>query len=58
MSLVGQNAEAFMSPIGVEFFLDFILHHHHQAGSGINARENAGTVSGQIHTQLKKLLHF
>jgi len=58
MSLVGQNTEAFMSQIGVEFILDFTLHHHHQAGSGINTRENSGTVSGKILAQLKKLLHF
>ena len=58
MSLIGQNTEAFMSQIGVEFILDFTLHHHHQAGSGINTKDSGQTVSGKILTQLKKLLHF
>jgi hypothetical protein len=34
-SFIGQNTEAFMSPIGVEYLLNFSLNHHHTAGSGI-----------------------
>ena len=57
-SLVGQNTEAFMSPIGIEFINQFVLQHHHTSGSGITAGETSQTVTGKIQTCIKKLLHF
>jgi hypothetical protein len=53
MSLVGQNTEAFISIIGIEFILNFTLQHHHNVSS-----EASHTVSGKIQTSLKKLLHL
>jgi len=57
-SLIGQNTEAFMSPIGIEFINNFILQHHHSSGSGIATGETSKTVTGKIQTSIKKLLHF
>lgn len=45
-SFIGQNTEAFMSPIGIEFILNFSLNHHHTAGSGVGQGE--ATVQGKI----------
>jgi len=46
MSFVCQNTEAFMSQIGVEFIVNFSLHHQAKAGAGMN--ENMHSVSGKI----------
>jgi len=47
-----------MSQIGVDFLVNFILNHHHTAGSGAPVGESSQTISGKIQSQLKKLLHF
>lgn len=58
VSLVGQNTEAFMSQVGVEFMINFTLNHHHSGGSAAGAGDHSHTVSGKIQSQLKKLLHI
>lgn len=57
MSLVGHNTEAFMSQVGIEFMINFMLNYRHSSGSAVGVGESGNTVAGKIQTQLKKLLH-
>ena len=52
LSFIGQNTEAFLSKIGIEFVKQYFLHHYSCAS------ENAQSISGRIITATKKLLHF
>lgn len=52
LSFIGQNTEAFLSKIGIEFIKQYIMHHHSSAA------DNAQSISGRIITSMKKLLHY
>lgn len=54
--LISGSTLAFMSPIGYEFFISFVLNHH--SSSGLSLAEASHSVSGKIQTQIRKLLHL
>ena len=48
MSLISHNTEAFMSHVGIEFIIHFMLNYRHSSGSAVGVGESVNTVAEKI----------